>query len=368
MDKLIENTEILVKEMDLINHGELNKQINDVKDEYGEKLDVMGKSIEVVEQLSSAKEISIKNIENKIINIQSQLGRLNDNTTPGYETEPIVTNEYVLQFNEFGEHYTNRNEMEVNSIYQGVSNHENVVADKTIDQRTELIMFLDSNAKYLDYRKLWTTKGTLFKRCGNLNEIDNIINGNVNYRNLKYILINVGVNNIDENSGATVFNRIRETIDNIQEKYSVKIILGELTPRKDEKDDDVMICNRLINEFAGDKPDIFVAYHSNLRDDNGSFLYDNKHIKKNCIARFAANLKIALRKAYNIQASKNYKLQNLAGYTNNRPVYTGNSYPQQNNVYNDHNNNGDVNNDSNRNHGYDYLKNDLKRKLLAIFD
>ena len=167
-------------------------------------------------------------------------------------------------------------------------------------------MFLDSNAKYLDYRKLWTTKGTLFKRCGNPNEIDNIINGSVFYRNLKYILINVGVNDIDENSGVSVFNRIRETIENIQDKYTVKIILGEITPRKDDKDDDVKTCNRIISEYAGDKPDIFVAYHSNLRDDNGSFLFDNKHIKNNCIARFAANLKIALRKAYNINPSKKY--------------------------------------------------------------
>ena len=71
----------------------------------------------------------------------------------------------------------------------------------------------------------------------------------------------MGNNDIDEKSGVSVINYLKETIDNIREKYdTVKIILSEITPRKDNRDEEVKACNRLISKYANNNPFIFVAY------------------------------------------------------------------------------------------------------------
>ena len=326
----------LVKDLGLVNHDEVGKYMHEIKEEYDLRISFTSKSVEIVENLTSAHEDSINIIKESINNINTQLSRIDTSTTNGENEINSRNNPYIR-------------------------NHESIPRDKTNDQRTELIMFLDSNGKFLEDRKLLTIKWNTFNRCGNINKINNFINGDIIYNNLKYILINVGVNDIDENSGEAVFNQIQETIDIIREKYNtVKIILSEITPRKDNRDDEVIACNSLINEYADRNNFIFVAHHSNLRDSNGSFLFDCKHIKKNYIPRFAANLKMALRKAYNITAPA-YSHSQTHREHYNRPVPTNTKplYPQHNYEF--------FNNESNFD-CYETFKNELKRKLLAVFE
>ena len=83
------------------------------------------------------------------------------------------------------------------------------------DEVTELIMIMDSNSRFIDFRRLWTVNKTKTKRCGNLYEVNNFINQNTIYNNLKYIFINVGVNDIDDNSGTAVFNMINELLETL---------------------------------------------------------------------------------------------------------------------------------------------------------
>ena len=42
---------------------------------------------------------------------------------------------------------------------------------------------------------------------------------------------------------------------------TIKVILAEVTPRKDAKDGQVNICNRLINKWATNQDDLFIASH-----------------------------------------------------------------------------------------------------------
>lgn len=112
--------------------------------------------------------------------------------------------------------------------------------------------------------------------------------------------LTLGVNDTDKNSGAAVFNQILEMIDFVQDRFKVKVVISEITPRKFTRDDEVKVCNRLLNELVGNKEDVFIARHSNLRDPEGSFFYDEKHIKASCIGRYCANIKRALRKAHGI--------------------------------------------------------------------
>ena len=109
------------------------------------------------------------------------------------------------------------------------------------------------------------------------------------------ILIHVGVNDIDHKSGQQVFTEIKENIALLRSKYpEIKVTLAELTPRKDNKDTEVMECNRLINEWAANEASVFIASHANLRENKEQFLEDNKHIAKKRIGVFVVNLKKAL--------------------------------------------------------------------------
>ena len=228
----------------------------------------------------------------------------------------------------------------------------------------------DSNSKFIDCRKLWTIKKTKWKRCGNLNEVKTKLT-DTNYSGLKYMLINVGVNDTDENSGISVFNRLTEIIGYIKQKYKgIKIILGEITPRADNRDHEVVNCNNLINEFANTNTNIYIAHHENLRDEKNTFLHDNKHIKKDCLGRFAANLKKALRKAYGLEESyQQHKYnRNLGNYPNHRKFdNTMNPTTFQHNAYNKYSD-GYTNNINYNTSSMETLKHDLRRKLLAIFD
>ena len=149
----------------------------------------------------------------------------------------------------------------------------------TTDNETELVILMDSNSKFIDFRKLWTINKTKIKRCGNLDEITTAISANTKYTHLKYILISVGVNDIDESNGVAVFNKINQLIVSIQGKHpGIKIILSKITPRKDTRDSEVQICNRLIRDLAlTNTSSLYIARHDNLRDPQGSFLYDVKH-------------------------------------------------------------------------------------------
>ena len=94
-------------------------------------------------------------------------------------------------------------------------------------------------------------------------------------------------------------------IETLKTKYpGIKIILSEITPRKDEKDETVKEYNNLLCNLYEKEPNIFIVYHKNLRDDNYSKHYDEKHIHKRAIPLFASNIKRALRNAYGIKFDK----------------------------------------------------------------
>ena len=68
----------------------------------------------------------------------------------------------------------------------------------------DILFCMDSNRRFIDFRKLWTIKGSQIQACGNLNEVKAFIQ-NCNIRTLQHILINVGVNDLDTKNAETVF-------------------------------------------------------------------------------------------------------------------------------------------------------------------
>ena len=52
---------------------------------------------------------------------------------------------------------------------------------------------------------------------------------------------------------------------------SARLDQSELTPRNDEKDCKVILCNRMLNSYARTQENIYMVDHSNLRDPYSKF-------------------------------------------------------------------------------------------------
>ena len=262
------------------------------------------------------------------------------------------------------------------------------------DNNTELLIIIDSNGNHLNHRLFWTLDKTKWIRCGTINESSGAIN-KMKYTNLKYVLIGVGVNDIDDARGAEVATKMCNLIRSIHQSYpEVKIILNEITPRNDNRDNQVVECNAALQNVESRNEYVFLAKQSNLRDETFSFFHDHKHIKRTKIARYASNLKTTLRKAYGIDdlRKSNATIYPLKRSHQNRPAPWANAWPS----YNEMEHHAPVRpippyltNQRNENHTFtpnetikhplnsyesiekkteDRLKKEFKEKLLALFE
>ena len=188
---------------------------------------------------------------------------------------------------------------------------------------------MDSNSRYINFRKLWTLKNTDIQRCGTIAEVSKLVD-RTEYTNIKYFFFSVGCNDVEYKDGDGVFADIKILVEKITSKYdNVKVILSEITPRMDEFDENVKDCNKLLHEYTKENQNLFLTRNSNLRDPI-FFLEDGKHLKRNASARFASNIKGALRRAYGIRRFDNFsgKQNNFDGQPNNwRRNYSENRLP-----------------------------------------
>ena len=157
---------------------------------------------------------------------------------------------------------------------------------------------IDSNSNHINRRQFWTVDKTQWVRFGTINEVMREVS-ETTYPNLKYLLLSVGVNDTDDVDGHLVAERITELVDVVHNQYpEVKIILNEFTPGMDDRDGEVMKCNKALVPIAAQDDLLFLAKQTNLRDK--SFFRDNKQVKGEKIGRYVANIKTALRNAYGI--------------------------------------------------------------------
>ncbi len=217
-----------------------------------------------------------------------------------------------------------------NNNNNSIDNNNNYINsnDVPIDNNTELLVLIDSNSKYVDQRKFWTPDGTNWKRCGTISEATNVLN-EMRYTKLQYVLLSVGVNDIDDEDGRSVARRMSELVRLINQKYpNTKIIVNEVTPRTDARDDQVKDCNKSLHELSEENDKVFVAEQWNLRDPTFSFFSDSKHIKAGKIARYVNNVKIAMRRAYGmLDPRTSGKRGNQLYRSGNGGNQTRNNYP-----------------------------------------
>ena len=192
---------------------------------------------------------------------------------------------------------------EMDLISQGEKPQEN----PTEDESTELIFLIDSNGRYFDYRRLWTMKGTQFRRCYTMDDVEKLWNGMERLKRLKYFFISDGTNDLEKDTTHQLFTKISKFVQRVWDRYpEVKFILSEVTPRTDYIDARVKETNVLLQQFAQSYDAIFLTKNSNLRDSR-NFFPDGKHLKHDIIPLFVSNIKRALRAAYGMKKERSYE-------------------------------------------------------------
>ena len=85
-------------------------------------------------------------------------------------------------------------------------------------------------------------------------------------------------------------------VDVIRNRFpDTKIIVSEIPPRTDDRDEEVKKCNVLINEFVGAWDFLYVVNHAKLRTPDGRNYRDAKHITTYAAPLFVSNLKRPMR-------------------------------------------------------------------------
>jgi len=164
---------------------------------------------------------------------------------------------------------------------------------------------MDSNRKFIEPCKLWTTRGTISKFCPRLKYLREQITKVVS--EFDTILISCGVNDLEYMDGKELHSEFMSLISFIHLKYpSVKIVISHVTPRKDELNTEVIVCNNMLDASVQSLTDVFLVDHTDLQVNRLTSLYDSKHIKRVCIRYFASNIKKALRLSYKMKPASWY--------------------------------------------------------------
>ena len=74
------------------------------------------------------------------------------------------------------------------------------------EEDTDLLIFIDSNKRHIDWRKFWTLKGSSKKFRGSFYNIDIA-------RSVKHVLINVGVNDLETKPAEEAVNQVKKIIN-----------------------------------------------------------------------------------------------------------------------------------------------------------
>ena len=183
-------------------------------------------------------------------------------------------------------------------------NNNNSTNNTNRNTDADIIMCFDSNRKFINFRKLWTLKGTKRRKSGNLASVKMAIERE-KATNVKYFLISVGTNDIDEKEPNAILDEYVEIVDLLRRKYpGIKVIINQLPPRKTSNDEKVQAVNKRLADLCDQNDFLYLVNQDGLRNDIVRNMYDDKHIHRRAFYIFAGNIKRTLRKAYGIPEPK----------------------------------------------------------------
>ena len=189
--------------------------------------------------------------------------------------------------------------------------------DRTLNKT---VLYMDSNKKFLNHDQLW--KGVEVVDSFTVQEArKKLLAPSSHLDRYDMLALHFGVNDLDHKPGATVAKDLVKLVGEIRQRHqSLKIVVSEVTPRQLRRDEEVMECNDILNQELGDMKDVTIAHHSNLRVEGWLFHSpnDDKHLAKNSIGKFAANLKVALRKATGLAEKRQPDNERQPSYRHSR--------------------------------------------------
>ena len=175
------------------------------------------------------------------------------------------------------------------------------------DRDMEMLVLMDSNNKFVDWDRFFSfVRGP--KHCtftGSLYETETIIDTDEVTRKIDYVVISIGVNDLDTKSAEEVLTQLKRVIELLRNKHEhPKVIISEATPRRDDRDDELKKYNDILKEYVDEHDYLFLAKQSKLRTEDGRHYYDDKHFTQYAVAIFVASLKWAMRAAYGLNPKR----------------------------------------------------------------
>ena len=112
-------------------------------------------------------------------------------------------------------------------------------------------------------------------KCGNISSFLKQME-QVDFTDFDFVLVHLGVNDIDNKNGKSVADDLQMSLQALTMRAPhVKIILSEVTPRRDGRNNQVSFCNEQLRKFAS-STGVSLARHSNLNSEE--FFDDAKHL------------------------------------------------------------------------------------------
>ena len=98
-------------------------------------------------------------------------------------------------------------------------------------------------------------------------------------KELKYFLIHVGTNDLENKHYLQVLDELKQVLNDVCNRFpGMKLIVSELLPRNDTKDDEVKCFNTVLKSYAGRHTDINIANQHNMRDPQFTMFYNEKQV------------------------------------------------------------------------------------------
>ena len=300
IDEIKTDIEEVRSELNKADTTELMKGLNEIDAECTQRWSTLESAINGVRsemrKEQDAKVVAFRSLEGRIEDLQAEVSVLAD---ASLNSQTVSNVGITAESKTVNSNNVNIENDTTENARIGTSNTVQEADEVKVDNNTKLVMCMDSNSKFLIPRKLWDIKGTDFQRCYTIHEVKNLVQRKITYTNLQYFMISVGCNDLDRKSPVEVFNSMKEVVTELRHTYpGIKVILAEVTPRMDDKDQAVEEINVLINNYKNTTENIYIIKNSNLRDPKFFYPNDSKHIRKNCIGLFASNIKRGLRAAY----------------------------------------------------------------------
>ena len=179
---------------------------------------------------------------------------------------------------------------------------DNIPTPTEDKHKTQIVLFMDSNGKYIEEKKLFPKHSVSKLWCPNTQRALDLLS-EAKLGSPSHIIIHTGTNDLRAQQ-----ERVATALKGVIEKASstfpnAQVVISTLLPRKDFHPATIQRVNASISRDCASKPNVFLAHHSTL-DLNS--LYDQVHLYKAAVPTFARTLKdIALKRIPNTSHRSN---------------------------------------------------------------